>query len=115
MYVLDSGFGDFPRGQCPPIPGSQAQKILAGLEQRKDLSPRARVNDVTDGLFINRHPDRFNVNTLEFKKLPSPKSATPAELDLIQEWGHIRDCLVLPVERVRQKILAEEKQKRRSR
>ena len=113
MYVLDSGLGDFPRGQCEPIP--QVSKIIAGLEQRKDLSPRARVNDVTDGLFINRHPEFLNFNTFELKKLPSPKSATPAELDLIREWGHIRDCMVLPVERVRQKVLAEEKQQRRSR
>ncbi|HEY8224571.1 MAG TPA: hypothetical protein VIG25_04785 [Pyrinomonadaceae bacterium] len=112
MYVLDSGLGDFPRGQCPPIPGAEVPKIISALDKLSNLSSRARVNEVTDVLFINRHPDRLNTTTLEFKKLPSLRSAKATEVQLIQEWGHIRDCMVLPVERELQRIRAKEKQKK---
>jgi hypothetical protein len=98
MYVTASGgLGDFRKGQCPPISGDDLKLIVAALDARRDYPAQKRINAVTDAVFIRRHPERWDQKELKIIKLPPLRSAGPAERDLIQDWGHIRDCLVIPV------------------
>jgi hypothetical protein len=101
VYIQASeGLGDFPRGQCPPVSSEDINLIRGALEARRDYPAKKRVNAVTDVVFIKRHPERFDQKELKIIKLPPVRSAGPADQKLIQEWGHLRDCLVIPVHRV---------------
>lgn len=102
MYVpTPAGLGDFPQGQCPPISAEDFKLILAALDARRDYSAKKRIYAVTDVVFIQRHPERVSQHGLNvnISKLPPLRSAGPADQKLIQEWGHLRDCLVIPMHR----------------
>ncbi|MEO8134763.1 MAG: hypothetical protein ABI831_12385 [Betaproteobacteria bacterium] len=71
--------------------------IHDALDARRDYPARKRIDAVTDVVFIKRHPERFDSNELKIVKLPPLASAGPADQRLIQEWGHLRDCLVIPM------------------
>ena len=101
MYITASGgLGNFRKGQCAPISGADIKLILAALDARRGYPTQKRIDAVTDAMFIRRHPERWDAKELKIIKLPPLRSAGPAERDLIQDWGHIRDCLVLPVHEV---------------
>ena len=100
MYVPTSeGLGDFPKGQCPPVSAEDFELILAALDARRDYTTKKRIDAVTDVVFIRRHPERFDEKEMKIIKLPPLRSAGPTDQKLIQEWGHLRDCLVLPMHR----------------
>jgi hypothetical protein len=100
VYIRSSEeLGEFPKGQCPPVSEEDLMLIIKSLDNRRDYTTERRINAVTDGVFIRRHPERFDPQQMKIIKLPALRSAAPADQKLIQEWGHIRDCLVIPVHR----------------
>jgi len=105
VYIHESDrLGDFPRGQCPPVAGDDIKLIVKSFGDRLDYSVKKRINSVTDVVFIRRHPERWDNNQLKIIKLPRLSGASVADQKLIQEWGHLRDCLVIPVHRIWAKV-----------
>jgi len=101
VYIQESDrLGEFPKGQCPPVSDDDRKLIVKSFNDRRDYSVKKRINTVTDVVFIKRHPERWDNNQLKIIKLPRLSQAGPADQKLIQEWGHLRDCLVIPVHRV---------------
>ena len=100
MYISSGGLGDFPRGQCPPLSIADFLLLRKAFEDRRDYSTKKRIDTVTDAMFLRRHPERWDTKELKIIKLPPLRSAGTADQNLIQEWGHLRDCLVIPAHRV---------------
>jgi hypothetical protein len=100
-------------GQCPPkIQGNDIDFLVTALEDRRNFSNKKRINMVTDLVFLGKHPERLdmkNIENIRIIPLPTLQSAGPEEKKLIQEWLHIRNCLVIPVHRAWLKLKQKSK------